>query len=309
MKRTLCLIAALVMLLALGGGAAGENAYLIADSSQRLLTEGELWGWNYEALGYIFNEIFARHGYVFTPGGSYDQYFRRQSWYSPNADSRNDRACYPYLSNLEWKNVNLVKQIRQTMRDTGNYNRGGKSVWDNYQGGYVDTLSGFTGVGLKANQTLAVYSAPSYSAWRGANGRASVSTNGRLWAAGYERGWMLVMYETNQGGVRVGYVSRSELSGKAPDLPELGFSYVRATVQYPATLTDDPARVTTALLSLNAGDQVTFLTNFYNRSAWAYVETNLYGETVRGFLPADTVALTGMTDLDLAGDGYIGGDK
>ncbi len=303
MKRILCLLTALMLLVPVFP-AAGESAYLIADSSVRALTEGELWGWNYEALGYIFNEIFARHGYVFISGGAYDQYFRRQSWYRPNADSNNQRACYPQLSNLEWNNVNLVKQVRADMRSSGNYNPGGKSIWSVYRGSYVDTLSGFTGVSLKANQNLAVYSAPSRSSWRGANGKASVGTNGNIWAAGYDGNWLLIMYETNRGGVRVGYIDCGQLSGKAPSLPALGFSRVTATVQYPVTLTDDPDRTTTAILTLSAGDRVTFLTNFYNRSVWAYVETYVNGCTVRGFLPADSVALTGMTDRDPSWEGW-----
>ena len=38
-----------------------NNFYIIPDSDSRLLTEDELWDWQYEALGYIYNEIFARH--------------------------------------------------------------------------------------------------------------------------------------------------------------------------------------------------------------------------------------------------------
>ena len=73
MKR---LLAALLAALLLCGGlmavASADRMYLIPDSNTRYLTEDELWQWDYESLGYIYNEIFARHGYVFTSGGKYD---------------------------------------------------------------------------------------------------------------------------------------------------------------------------------------------------------------------------------------------
>ena len=66
MKRFFCLLLCLCLLPAC---ALGERAYLIPDSDTRKLTESELWAWDYESLGYILNEIFARHGYNFIPGG------------------------------------------------------------------------------------------------------------------------------------------------------------------------------------------------------------------------------------------------
>ena len=60
MKRFALLALCLTMLL--GGTASASNFYLIEDSNTRLLTRDELWEWQYDALGYVFNEIFARHG-------------------------------------------------------------------------------------------------------------------------------------------------------------------------------------------------------------------------------------------------------
>ena len=68
-RRILSFTAALMLLLtgvtAPVRQAKAERVWLIEDSNTRKLTKAELWQWNYEALGYILNEIFARHGYVF----------------------------------------------------------------------------------------------------------------------------------------------------------------------------------------------------------------------------------------------------
>ena len=74
---TLCL----TLVLLLDASAQASNFYLIEDSDTRLLTRSELWEWQYDALGYVFNEIFARHGYHFEAGGKYESYFKAQDWY------------------------------------------------------------------------------------------------------------------------------------------------------------------------------------------------------------------------------------
>lgn len=277
--------------------ALAERSYLIPDSNTRQLTEGELWEWDYESLGYILNEIFARHGYNFIPGEKYDYYFRCMPWYTPNADSDNQRACYSQLTSVEWYNEHLVKKVRADMRAMGTKNSGGKSVWDFFSAGF-DTLQGFTYVQLKANQKLAVYSAPSAASWRGANGKALVSTNGNVMAAGWESGWLLVMYETNSGSVRVGYVNASDIKGGVPLDTRLSFDYLPGVVNRACDLTDDPARCYAPMARLSAGAQVTYLTTFFNKSAWDYVETTVDGKTARGFVPAGYVDVAQTEDVE-----------
>lgn len=288
---------ALLLCLLLPCCALAERSYLIPDSDTRRLTEDELWEWDYESLGYILNEIFARHGYNFIPGEKYDYYFRCMPWYTPNEDSDNQRACYSQLSSVEWYNEHLVKEVRSAMRALGTSNAGGKSVWDFFSAGF-DTLQGFEYVQLKANQKLAVYSAPSASSWRGAGGKALVSTNGNVMAAGWESGWLLVMYETNSGSVRVGYVSASDISGSVPIDTRLQFHYLPATLSRACDLTDDPARCYAPMTRLSEGSHVTYLTTFFNASAWAYVETTVEGKTARGFVPADCVDVSQTEDAE-----------
>lgn len=106
MGRILCSILTLAILAAMLplGSALADRMYLIPDSNTRRLTDEELWEWDYESLGYILNEIFARHGYVFISGGKYERYFSRKPWYTPNSNSNNQLYCYPYLNNTEWYN-------------------------------------------------------------------------------------------------------------------------------------------------------------------------------------------------------------
>ena len=282
-KWFICL--ALALCLTLPCTALASKLYLIDDSNTRQLTREELWEWDYESLGYILNEIFARHGYNFEAGGKYDYYFRCMPWYVPNEDSNNQRACYSQLTTVEWKNEQLVKEVRAEMRELNDYNSGGKSVWDQFSAGF-DTLQGFEFVTMQAGQKLDVYSAPMKSAWRGADGKALVSSNESVYAAGWESGWLLVMYETYTGGVRVGYVCGEDIRGKVSDVGMLNFDYLDASVTRRCTLTDDPIRTGSLITILMPGDQVTYLSTFFSDTPWDYVETVVDGQLARGFIPS-----------------------
>ena len=282
MKRILALLLTMLLLPAI---ALADLMYVLPESNTRLLSWDEVAAWDYESLGYAFNEIFARHGYDFIPGGEYEYYFETKPWYRPNGTYNNQRDCYSQVTRTEWQNYELIKDVRAYKRVYGDW---GMSIWDNFSTGF-DTLQGFEYIELRANQNLPVYSAPSKSAWRGANGKASVATNGAIYAAGWESGWLLLMYETNNGSIRVGYVNSKDIRGGVPMDDYLEFSYDVATVQEKCTLTDDPARTGSAIATLSAGTQVTWLTRFYNNSAWDYVEVNVNGKVARGFIRAGSL--------------------
>lgn len=57
-----------------------------------------------ESLGLA--EIFARHGYIFKKGGEMENYFKKQSWYTPRF-SNVDK----YLSDIEKKNISTIKTV------------------------------------------------------------------------------------------------------------------------------------------------------------------------------------------------------
>lgn len=57
-------------------------------------------------LKIMLNEIYARYGYIFTPGGVMDKYFRKQSWYNPqytNVDA--------FITETEHENIKLIKKL------------------------------------------------------------------------------------------------------------------------------------------------------------------------------------------------------
>jgi len=288
MKRILALILVLMLLPA---AVLAERMYILPDSNTRLLTWDEVAEWDYESLGYAFNEIFARHGFDFNSGGEYEYYFQTRPWYRANGTYNNRRDCYSKLNSVEWQNYELIKAVRSVKKD----NDWGRSIWADFSTGF-ETLQGFRYIELRAGQSLAVYSAPSKSAWRGANGKASVHTNGAIYAAGWENNWLLLMYETNNGSVRVGYVKAGDIRGGVPMDLTLNFSYASAEVLAPCTLTDDPARTGTAIVTLQPGAKVTWLTRFYNHSAWDYVETTVKGKTVRGFVRAGSLNISRGVD-------------
>ena len=259
MRKVLTGVLALLLTLMMSAGALADRMYVLPESNSRKLTWEEIDYWDYETLGYAFNEIFARHGFNFKPGQDYDNYFRAMPWYVPNADARNQVACYPRLNSVEWYNVDLIKQVRAAKK----YNDYGRSIWDSFSTGF-DTLQGFDYVQLRTGQKLAVYSAPGSKSGRGADGKAGVGTGGALYAAGWDGNWLLIMYETNNGSVRVGYVNGNEIRGGVPVDNDLYFSCDPATVLEKCTLTDDPARSGTVITTLRPGTQVTYLTRVYN---------------------------------------------
>lgn len=289
MKRVLTLFLVLMLLPA---AALAEIMYILPESDTRLLTWDEVAVWDYESLGYAFNEVFARHGYDFNPGGEYEYYFETKPWYQANGTYNNRRDCYSQVSRTEWANYELIKEVREYKRLNGDW---GRSIWDDFSTGF-DTLQGFTYIELRANQNLPVYSAPANDSWRGANGDASVATNGAIYAAGWESGWLLVMYETNNGSVRVGYVNANSVRGGVPFDLNLDFSYDPAVVLEKCTLTDDPARTGSAITTLQPGARVTWLTRFYNHSAWDYVEVSVNGQTARGFIRAGSLDISRSAD-------------
>ena len=132
MKRVRWLLMVLTVLLLTVGAASAELTYILPESNSRELTWDEVARWDYETLGYAYNEIFARHGYVFHPGEKYDYYFSCQPWYTPNRDTNNQRAVYPYVSTTEWQNYELIKEVRAYKAENGD---SGESMWTYFSTG------------------------------------------------------------------------------------------------------------------------------------------------------------------------------
>ena len=313
MKKLFALLLALAILLPCAAalvpaGAKADSMYIIPDSDTRLLTEAELWEYKYDTLLYAFNEIYARHGYKFETGSRCYNWFTQMPWYKPNQNenSKDHHATYSQCSTIENKNVDLIKEVRRKMRESGDLNPKGKGM-PTPPAETVNRPRGFDFVNLQGGQKYAVYSAPSAGSYRAANGKASVSTNGPVYALGQDQGWMLMLYDANNSGqYRVGYIEIAKITGKKPALDILGWDYSPVEVMVTTTLTDDPALTGRAMATLPAGTRVTYLSTMYNTEAWDYIETTVDGKTARGFVPSGTLSITGedITEKDAGqGDG------
>ena len=79
-----------------------------SEASYRFLKEDELRKLSKEDLRIMRNEIFARYGYIFKPGGNMDAYFKNEKWYS--ADHKNVDA---FITELEKINIKTIQKIEK----------------------------------------------------------------------------------------------------------------------------------------------------------------------------------------------------
>lgn len=300
-RLTTLVLALALLATALPLAALADSLYIIPDSDRRQLTRDELWGYQYDTLLYAFNEIYARHGYKFKTGSRCYNWFSQMPWYHANESESetNHSESFNACSALENANRDLIVAVRKEMRELGTTNPSGKGMPTPPRN--VNKPRGFEYVDLKAGQKLAVYSAPSTAAYRANNGKAAVSTNGAVYALGYDGNWMLMLYEANNARqYRVGYVDVSQIKGKTPALGQVAWAGITGTLQSSTTLTDDPALTGAVMANLPAGTTVTFLTTMFNDRSWDYVETSINGQVARGFIPTGVLDLTSYdADMDL----------
>lgn len=76
------------------------------------LEEADLSGYSKEALGYIRNEVFARHGHCFKTT-KMKSYFDKQTWYKPYSEYHYDAT--EFLNETEKKNVALIKTLESKL--------------------------------------------------------------------------------------------------------------------------------------------------------------------------------------------------
>ena len=88
------------------------NTYLIEDSDTRYLNYEDIYQFTAEELGYVRNEIYARHGYIFKTQ-KYIDYFNSKSWYYPNEYLDEDQ--WSFLSDIEKANVKLIKATEESL--------------------------------------------------------------------------------------------------------------------------------------------------------------------------------------------------
>ena len=146
----------------------------------------------------------------------------------------------------------------------------------------------FSPVTFAPGQKFAVYSAPSTRSWRGAGGKAAITSGSEIFAAGLSDGWILILYELNSGVTRVGYMDAGKIGGSVPSLDPLVLSGTDMTLVESAVLTDDPAHQKSTVGKLKKGASVTCLAEY---QGWIYVEAKVSGKTARGFIAPSALGL------------------
>ena len=153
-----------------------------------------------------------------------------------------------------------------------------------------------------------VYTAPSKNAFRCANGKASCDTNADMYIGGFDvTGWLMVRYETNGGGVRVGYIPPEYVRGFTTSIDRLKFSYIEQTAVNTITVTDNPLMPNSSFATLSRGETYHILGKYTYYGNWWYIECEVDGQVARGFINRDTTAVNtgnGNYSTDLGNPSY-----
>lgn len=291
--KTACVFIVLASIFCLWAKA--DSIYVFPESSQRLLSESEISEWNYDSLGIAYHEILARHGYHFNEPGEYYSYFAKQEWYQESEENNNE--VYRQLSGIERENISRIKEYREQMLEKNDFNMRGKdikSVLDRLK--EESPYSGFQRVYLGASKTMEVYSGPGENYTRVAKGKAILSTNGDVYCAGYDGDWLMVLYENNDGIVRIGYVQYPVME-TAVEVPRLSFGRENAVIISDCKMTDTPFPGREIIGNLRLCNGVTYLGSYETTEKWAYIEVAGRNTTVRGYIPYEAIHIFGSGEL------------
>ena len=130
-----------------------------------------------------------------------------------------------------------------------------------------------------------------------ANGKALLSTNDWVQVFFEEDGYLLVQYAISRHQYRIGYIKADAVSNLS-EVAEIGsWANYPAQVLRTSVLTDDPLNSCGAVMTLTAGQQVTYLGQLGQE--WAFVETTTaQGQRIRGFVELSDLNVTRPDDAD-----------
>ena len=157
-------------------------------------------------------------------------------------------------------------------------------------------------IGAKKGAKLPVFSAPFDGAWRGAKGKAALSTaeGFRLLGAAQDGQWLMVEYGVDRNARRVGWIRTPE--GTDGDslfeytwLPHRLLCRVTRSVSF----TDDPRGGKREVRKIAAGEEVIAMFSLESKGTlWAYVETTVDGKPAWGFVPLDALEELPLSALE-----------
>jgi len=161
-------------------------------------------------------------------------------------------------------------------------------------------------LGVGKGTTLPVYSAPFEDAWRGAAGRAAVSSSepfGILTTA-QQGEWLLISYRVDEKSSRIGWIRRPEPMEAREDIPLLYMSRALYRVTKNTILTDDPLGSRRIVTRLQQGDEIIAMLRLETDDGeWLYAETTVDGRPAWGFL--DVFAAESVDPYHLEGDTLV----
>lgn len=82
-----------------------DDSYMMYDVDSRYISEDEISDWSSEDLARLRNEIFARHGRIFTTE-KWRNYFATKTWYVPRYDNVDSM-----LNDYEWANLEVIMNL------------------------------------------------------------------------------------------------------------------------------------------------------------------------------------------------------
>ena len=136
-----------------------------------------------------------------------------------------------------------------------------------------------------------VYTAPSADAFR-VNGNAKIATDYEMYEGGYDAGWLMVRYETNNGGVRVGYIPPSYADGYKSFWGTRSFEYVPVTAEQTIMVTDNPMLRGSGFALLSPGESFHILAKYTYHGDWWYIQCTVDGQVARGFIDRESSAFS-----------------
>ena len=136
-----------------------------------------------------------------------------------------------------------------------------------------------------------VYTAPSEDAFR-VNGNAMIATDYEMYEGGYDAGWLMVRYETNNGGVRVGYIPPSYTDGYKSFWGTRSFEYVPVTAEQTILVTDNPLLRGSGFAVLSPGECFYILAKYTYHGDWWYIQCTVDGQIARGFIDRESSAFS-----------------
>ena len=147
-----------------------------------------------------------------------------------------------------------------------------------------------------------VYTAPDLNSLR-VGGKASCGTNGEVFVAGKDQGWLLIRYESNDGSHHVGYIPPDYARGfkftEYNYMDNINSSAIPCVAQADIDLFDSPIGRENPIGTIRPGEVYTIMATYTYNGNWWYVECAVNGQRARGFIDRVTTMTPAGTGAEL----------